>query len=141
MRQRLEMVNSLIELEEADLLQPFSMAPFTEVNKLNNILHVLATKMHFVFSSMTCFHPCGIKDYDHFSFKFMILRAIFFRELTCQNRCFFRRLFLGCVKFVRKGYSSTLKPRGVTKALGLKILLKLRMSSYKVTPTVANWKT
>ena len=54
-------VISLIGREEADLLQSFSMAPFTEVNKLVNILHVLATKMHFVFSSMACFHACGIK--------------------------------------------------------------------------------
>ena len=54
-------VISLIEREEADLLQSFSMAPFTEVNKLVNILHVLATKTHFVFSSMNCFHACVIK--------------------------------------------------------------------------------
>ena len=36
----------------------------------------------------------------------MILRVIFFRELTCQKRYFVRRLFLGCVKFVGEGYSS-----------------------------------
>ena len=54
-------VISLIEQEGADLLQFFSMDPFSKVNKLVNILHVLATKTHFVFSSMTCFHPCGIK--------------------------------------------------------------------------------
>ena len=42
------------------------MAPFTEVNKLMNILQVLATKMHFVLSqSITFFHSYSITIISH----------------------------------------------------------------------------
>ena len=71
-------VISLIEREEADLLQSFSMAPFTEVNKLVNILHVLAAKTHFVFSSMACFHACGIKRLRSFLIQSYDFKGHFF---------------------------------------------------------------
>ena len=49
------------------------MALFTEVNKLVNILHVLATKMHFVWSqSIAFFHSYSLTIIFHEKFFLFI---------------------------------------------------------------------
>ena len=63
------------------------MARFTEVNKLMNILQVLATKMHFVLSqSITFFHSYSITIISHEKLFFFIdlSKPLFHSEAVCR---------------------------------------------------------
>ena len=53
------MFRNSIKLVES--LRSCAMAPFTEVIKVVNILHIVQAKMHFVLSCVTIFQPCGTK--------------------------------------------------------------------------------
>ena len=55
------------------------MTPFTEVNELVNVLHIVPAKMHFVLSCITCFQPCGIKRED-------MLRSLLMTPFTEVNK-------------------------------------------------------
>ena len=57
------------------------MTPFTDANKLVNILHVVPAKMHFVLRCITCFQPCGIK-------RSFLLQSSFFLFIDLSKAMF-----------------------------------------------------
>ena len=56
------------------------MAPFIEINKLMYILHVLATKVHFVLSHSITFHLYSITIISHEEFLFNDLSKPLFQS-------------------------------------------------------------